>query len=110
VIDVRNDKLLTLAEASRLPWLPRRGRPIAFSTLYRWAVVGVIGTKLETVGAGTMYTTERALVEFFRARGARPIRTISPRRNPSSTEMYAGRAPLPGAAAASAEAERIFGS
>ena len=104
-----NEPLLTLSQATRLKWLPRlrRGRPITFSAFYRWAVFGVGGAKLSTVSIGaTMFTNENAVKEFFRARGARPIRTRSPRRNPGY-ELPPDRSPLRGPAAAEAEAERI---
>jgi hypothetical protein len=109
-IDPEKHQLLTLAQVTRLPWLPRlrRGKRITFSAVYRWAVHGIGGVKLETISiGGTMYTTVPALKEFFCARGARPIRTLCPRRNSSLAEHYQHRPALRGAAMAELEAERI---
>jgi hypothetical protein len=62
-----SDDLITLREAAAL--LPRRrGRKRPhFSTLWRWALRGVRGVKLETVSVGdTLCTSPAALEEFLR--------------------------------------------
>lgn len=69
------DKLIPLRDVPALTWLPSRRRNkrlgqgrLGFGTLWRWATAGVRGVKLETVKVGgCMCTTERALIEFFRA-------------------------------------------
>ncbi len=44
----------------------RCGRPTHVSTIYRWAMHGVNGARLETIKiGGTMYTSDAALRRFF---------------------------------------------
>lgn len=60
-IDVFRDKLLTLREAAE--HLP--GRPHV-STVWRWVLRGVRGTKLTTVvRGGRRFTSQEALVQFI---------------------------------------------
>jgi hypothetical protein len=55
-----------VAAARRLPSL-RAGRPVAPSTLWRWASVGVRGVRLETVCVGGVRCTSvEALQRFIR--------------------------------------------
>jgi hypothetical protein len=64
------DVLLSLAEAAKLPWLPRRrrGKRPSIPTLWRWARHGCYGVRLKTVSVGaTLCVRERDLVEFFDA-------------------------------------------
>ena len=49
-------------------WLPRRrkGKRPHVSTIFRWALRGVRGIRLETIRiGGTLCTSEEALVRFF---------------------------------------------
>lgn len=62
------ERLLTLSQAARLEWLPRRrlGKRVAPSSLFRWARTGCRGVQLEVVRvAGSLCTTEAALLRFF---------------------------------------------
>lgn len=57
-----DEKLLTLAEASRL--LPNKPSPV---TLWRWRSKGVHGVRLKCVRVGrSWYVTRSALLEFLR--------------------------------------------
>jgi hypothetical protein len=70
MIDVHNDKLVSLAGAAREPSVTarRNGKPMNHSTIFRWATVGVAGQVLETVCiGGARMTTREAMEEFFRA-------------------------------------------
>jgi hypothetical protein len=65
MIDISKDTLLTLREAISLLPRHRAGQPVSFSCVWRWAVHGVRGIKLETlrVGGG-LCTTAKALQTF----------------------------------------------
>jgi hypothetical protein len=65
-IDPLSDDTFTLTQAAkRLPRL-RAGRPVNPSTLWRWALRGVRGVKLETaMVGGVRVTSEAALRRFF---------------------------------------------
>ncbi len=64
------DRLIRLTQVPNLPFLPRRnGKPMAKSTLYRWASVGLGPKKIRlgTIQCGaTKCTTPRLLRKFFR--------------------------------------------
>lgn len=64
------DRLLPLSQVPGLPFLPRRnGKPMARSTPYRWASVGLgpKKTRLRVIQCGnTKCTTVRLLRKFFR--------------------------------------------
>jgi hypothetical protein len=64
------DCLVPLSQVPALPFLPRRnGKPMAKSTPYRWAVVGLGPKKIRlgTIQCGnTKCTTPRLLRKFFR--------------------------------------------
>lgn len=64
-INIKNETLLTLAEASKL--LPRvSGKRIHVSTLWRWCKKGLHGTRLEYLRVGSkIVTTSEALQRFF---------------------------------------------
>ncbi len=66
-IDIENEQLLTLTEATKV--LPRlNGRQPAISTLWRWCRKGVRGVRLEYVRIGRNIATSReALGRFFNA-------------------------------------------
>lgn len=67
-INIRDEDVLTLAEAAKSKSLPRRRRrrkPHA-STLYRWARHGLRGVRLEVIRVGgTLCTSTEALQRFF---------------------------------------------
>ena len=62
-----HEKLIFLADVSKLEWLPRRnGKSIHIATVYRWANSGVRGRKLRTVlVGGSLATTESWVQDFF---------------------------------------------
>lgn len=70
MIDVETDELLPLARAGRVlnPAAPPHN-----STLWRWALGGVRGVKLETVRiGGRTFTSREALLRFMAALNAPP--------------------------------------
>jgi hypothetical protein len=68
-INPLTETLITLAQAAALPWIPRRrGRSgrLHVSTMWRWALKGIRGIKLEVVKVGgTLCTSAEALQRFF---------------------------------------------
>lgn len=65
MIDLENEKLITLREVPKL--LPPRpsGRRLHISAVYRWVYRGVRGVRLESIRIGGMlYTTREALDRF----------------------------------------------
>jgi hypothetical protein len=75
MIDITREKLIPLAEIPGLNVLPkrRRGSRIATSTLYRWAMQGVRGCRLETVCIGSQRCTSiMAIQRFFSRLGGVP--------------------------------------
>ena len=96
MIDIRLEKLVTLADAA--PFCPRRRhqkRPHP-STLSRWGRHGINGIRLETLRVGaTTCTTVEALQRFFerleaaaRALEAAPISTVAPRSGNTQVEAH----------------------
>jgi hypothetical protein len=81
MIDPLVDECLSLSQAARrLPRL-RAGRPVAPSTLWRWATAGVRGVKLEVVRIGTtVCTSVPALQRFIAAINGRPASVTSNKR------------------------------
>jgi hypothetical protein len=69
-IDPLSESTMSLTQAARrLPRL-RAGRPVHPSTVWRWALTGLRGVKLETAMVGSVrVTTEDALRRFFQAVG-----------------------------------------
>jgi hypothetical protein len=68
VIDLRNEQVVSLTEATQ--HLPRRraGRKPAVQTLYRWASPGCRGVQLEVIQVGgTLCTSLEALQRFCEA-------------------------------------------
>lgn len=66
MIDSLNEALLPLAQAADELPRRRRGKKTHISTLYRWAVAGCRGIRLETVQVGaTRCTSREALQRFF---------------------------------------------
>jgi hypothetical protein len=65
MIDRNTEELLTLAEAARLRPPGRNGRPQHISTVYRHALKGFRGVRLEVVRlGGSLYTSRQALQRF----------------------------------------------
>ena len=73
MIDPLTEEVIPLgAAAKRLPRL-RAGRPVAPSTLWRWATAGLNGIRLETCKVGgTTCTSREALGRFFAALNGQP--------------------------------------
>src|SRR4051812_15063216 len=58
-----HEKLIRLADACKLPWLPR---PIHPATIYRWVQVGRRGQRLQAVrSVGGLCVTESGLRDYF---------------------------------------------
>jgi len=72
-MDMLRENLVTLSEAARgLPGR-RQGKRIHPSTVYRWAVRGIRGHRLEVVRiGGTVYTSCEALQRFAERLTAAP--------------------------------------
>jgi hypothetical protein len=67
MIDTQSETLLTRAQGRReIP--SRTGRTVSVSTVWRWAIRGCRGVKLETVVCGAIrYTSREAIHRFFAA-------------------------------------------
>lgn len=65
MIDASKERLITLAAAIELPELHFNGGPPHLSRLYRWAVDGVAGVRLETTKIGGSRCTSREAVRRF---------------------------------------------
>jgi hypothetical protein len=84
MIEILRESLVTFGEAARA--LPSRqlGKRIHPSTLYRWAVRGIRGQRLEVVRiGGTLYTSREALHRFTERLTAAPVgfRPTTPSKN-----------------------------
>lgn len=68
MIDPLSEEILTFAQAAeRLPRL-QQDRPVHVSTLWRWAMQGLRGIKLETIKiGGPRVTSAQALQRFIAA-------------------------------------------
>ena len=66
MLDLLSEQVVTLCEAAkRLPRL-RKNRPVHVSTLWRWALRGLRGVRLETTMiGGVRVTSTEALQRFF---------------------------------------------
>lgn len=65
-IDISTERTLSLLAATAMIPSRRRGRKPAVSTLYRWALSGVRGVRLETIQVGgTRCTSVEAMQRFF---------------------------------------------
>ncbi len=97
MIDPLSEEIRPLAEwARRLPPL-RRGRPVHVSTLWRWAMRGLRGIRLETVlVGGARVTSADALRRFFANTGTSPMgppsNTTTLRNSARSRENASARA------------------
>lgn len=65
MIKLNEEGVISLTEAARLVPSGREGRPVNVSTLYRWALKGVGGVRLDAVRIGSRwYTSKEALQRF----------------------------------------------
>lgn len=81
MIDLANERLLTLNEARRtLPFLRgRRGNAVSLCTIHRWRTRGVRGVVLESAKiGGTICTSTEAVIRFVERLSGRPSSTASP--------------------------------
>jgi hypothetical protein len=66
MIDVSSETVVSLTEASKHVPSRRQGKKTAVSTIWRWAMKGIRGVKLETIMiGGTRCTSLQALQRFF---------------------------------------------
>lgn len=86
MIDLKVEKLLTLADAASL--VPRSGgKRIHVATLYRWTQRGVRGHRLEYIQAGaSRCTSAEALARFF-ASLSTPSHAVASMPSPSSDRL-----------------------
>jgi hypothetical protein len=64
-IDLKTETVLSLRDAADFLPRRRRGKRPHFSTLYRWALKGFRGVRLETIRiGGTLCTSKEALQRF----------------------------------------------
>ncbi len=76
MIDVENEKLVSLNAARRLPWLKGRGgNAISLDTINRWRMKGIRRVVLESTRiGGRIFTSEEATLRFLaRLNGEEPI-------------------------------------
>lgn len=79
-IDLTKEKLISFREAVELLPRRRKGRKVHVATLYRWALHGLRGVRLETLQVGgSRATTIEALQRFFRRLEEQPKDGTSPR-------------------------------
>ncbi len=64
-INIDSERILTFADAARE--LPKRnGKKVSISTIWRWAMKGCAGVRLESFQyGGTLATSREALQRFF---------------------------------------------
>lgn len=66
MIDLKQERLITLTEAVKLDfWPSRRGGRLSLGTIYRWAQVGVGGIRLEVVKIGSALCTSLPAIHRF---------------------------------------------
>jgi hypothetical protein len=67
MIDIQNERTLSLSQDAKLDILPRRreGKRPNASTLWRWALHGIKGIRLETVMAGGVRVTSAEAIQRF---------------------------------------------
>lgn len=84
MINIANEKLLTLPDAARVP-PPGRGNTRTHpSTIYRWISRGIRGIRLESICiGGKTYTSVEALQRWADALSSRPAAITSAIRTPA---------------------------
>ena len=66
MIDLAKEELITLKDICQILPRRRRGRKPSFSTVWRWALYGLGGVRLETLKCGgTLVTSREAVQRFF---------------------------------------------
>ncbi len=86
MIDLNRENVISLREATKLVPPMRRNRPVNLSTVWRWALRGSRGVKLETLRLpGGLVTSREALQRFaVRLSGGEPTaETPSPGADPA---------------------------
>ena len=92
MIDIATETVLTLAAAARLRPPSRRGRPTHPSTLARWALRGLRGTRLEVIRiGGQMYTSVEAIQRFAERLTAVGEVPVTPKRQADATDRELAR-------------------
>jgi hypothetical protein len=101
MVDVFNEQLLSLAQVAKLLPPGRQGRPVNFSTIYRWIFTGVRApdgerVKLEAIRLGGRYLVSREAIERFIERLSTHDVEVStppqPARTPTALERAVARA------------------
>jgi hypothetical protein len=66
VIDLQTERIITLNEARKLPWLRGRGgNSLSLDSLHRWRQHGLRGVVLESIRlGGTVVTSVEAVTRF----------------------------------------------
>ena len=72
MIDLQNETVVTLVEATNFLPRRRRGRKVHISTLYRWTQRGFRGVKLETLRLGGGLVTSIEALQRFAERLSAP--------------------------------------
>ena len=94
MIDITTENLMAMSAVPK--YLPRRSnnKPVHVATVYRWALKGLDGTKLETIKVGsTTYTSTQAVQRFANilTRGSAPTPVTSVSRNRQAQARRAGQ-------------------
>jgi len=93
ILEEGTEQLMSLHDAANLFPKRRRGKKPAFSTIWRWAMRGVNGARLETVRVGSTLCTTRAAVErFIEAQSERPGEGGRTYRSPGKRERAVRKA------------------
>ena len=80
MIDLSSEELIPIKMVPSLPCMPKRrlGRRLSLTTVWRWAMHGRDGAKLETVKVGAQRcTTIAALDRFFKESAERPQLSVA---------------------------------
>ena len=81
LIEIENEKLLSLREAAKRIPSTRSGRAIHVATVYRWINRGVDGVKLEAVRVGGGLFTSVESLQRFADRCSAETAAISPNKS-----------------------------
>lgn len=91
---LQNEKLLTMGEARKVV-ASKTGRRMDISSLWRWAVRGVRGIKLEHIRVGReLRTSRQALDRFYRRLAEAYVDERSPATSITSSRHSAAEAEL----------------
>lgn len=76
MIDPTIENLLTIREATKAPQFRRNGRPVHFSTVFRWMASG----DLESIRVGGLHmTSSEAIARYIARQNAGAVPAVSPR-------------------------------